>query len=85
MSTDSAIDLDENLFAKPAPKREWLVRCENSGNAPDVCAIAVNRGEIEVNGPDDGLFNLTAGDIVEFRDAFVAALQQATDDIRSRQ
>lgn len=84
MSTDSAIDLDENVFTTAAPKREWLVRCENSDNSPDVCAITVNRGEIEFNGPEDGLFNLVAGDIVEFRDAFVAALQQATADIRGR-
>lgn len=85
MSTDSTIALDENVFATPTPKREWLVRCENSYGIPAVCAIAANRGEVELTGPDDTPFTLTVSDIVEFRDAFVAALSQATEDIRARQ
>lgn len=83
MTVDSGIALDQDVFEAPSPKREWLVRCENGDGVPAVCAIAVNRGDIELTGPDDGLLTLTPSDLVEFRDALVAAFSQATADIRA--
>lgn len=85
MSVDSMISVDEDCFAEPRPKREWLVHCENSDGDVAVCEITVNRGEIEFTGPGKDSFTLTPSDVVEFRDAFVAALSQATADIRAAQ
>ncbi|MFC4080888.1 hypothetical protein [Amycolatopsis samaneae] len=64
------------------PRREWLVRCQDTDLLLAVCGVEANNGTLGISGPDGEYFSLQAGQIPLFQQALSAAITQVADDVR---
>ncbi|MCU1681843.1 MAG: hypothetical protein JWQ81_2582 [Amycolatopsis sp.] len=69
-----------SVFTEDSPRREWLLRCQDSDLRLGVCGVEANNGEIGIAGPGGEYFTLQHRNIVEFRTALDAAITQAVAD-----
>jgi hypothetical protein len=72
---------DLSVFTHDLPRREWLVRCQDSNLDLAVCSIEANDGKVEIISPEGTPFTLTEREIADFYAALDAAVAQAADDL----
>ncbi len=74
----------ESPVREEEPKREWLLRCQDSRGHVSVCSISVGAGEMEICGPDEGaFFRLHPWEVAAFRRAFDEAVVRVEADLAS--
>ncbi len=67
------------------PKREWLIRCENTKGVLSVCSIEASGAQIHLCDSEGEVTILDGPQILEYRAALDAAIAQVEDDLRTRQ
>ena len=72
---------DLSVFTHDSPRREWLVRCQDSNLDMAVCSIEANDGKVEIISPEGAPFTLTEREIADFYAALDAAVTQAAEDL----
>lgn len=75
---------ETSLIRLVRPKREWLLRCNDSNNRLSTCCIGVNNGDIDIYGPDeDDRISLEPAQVAEFHAALHEAIILAEDDLQT--